>query len=125
MSLLLRRPPGREAYPGDVGGLTTLPKSEKVRRFILTLNNKNVVTLILNCKRLNPVILKVPDWGKYNAKTLYYKIGLVLIRHTNYIKKNQFLVEVIYLNKKYRGTLSNKRHYVCYFSDASVVNADS
>jgi len=29
MSLLLRRPPGREAYPGDVGKRNTLPKKIK------------------------------------------------------------------------------------------------
>ncbi len=29
MSLLLRRPPGREAYPGDIGGLLIPSKKKK------------------------------------------------------------------------------------------------
>ena len=38
MSLLLRRPPGREAYPGDVGGLSASPKRKKAVNIHTALN---------------------------------------------------------------------------------------
>ena len=46
MSLLLRRPPGREAYPGDIGGLSIPSKKNKIVIKVNTILNPHIKTTL-------------------------------------------------------------------------------
>lgn len=123
MSLLLRRPPGREAYPGDVGKYFTSPKRKKAVNFI-----------VLNLSYRNMFIQKLGDElsqckmifiGDNLLNKFGYNTESILKRRIDCNKKSLSLFNATGFKKKHRRGLSLTLYGKRYFSDAFTVNVNS
>lgn len=124
MSLLLRRPPGREAYPGDVGKFCTLPKIKKAIKIFkaFSLLHKQLFILKQEGEFSECLMILSRNNQKYMSDC---NVGLILKHHINCKKKNLPLFKFISNKMKHRKCwvkiISKKRS----FSDAFIVNINS